>query len=128
MPRIHRVITLAAVTVATAITLSTTAKADDDDIDHDARRIQRDQQDTKSDFERTLHDAERGRPVGRDIDRLREDQRNTQEDRRRFQRDVDERVGDPGDDSFARSKGVHPNAVTKERPKGHQRGFSHDER
>jgi hypothetical protein len=133
MPRttsnIHRVITLAVATVATAITLSTIARAQDDDrIRGDARDIQQDRQDTANDTNKLLRDATQGGSVERDLRRLREDQQNTQEDQRRFNRDVDQRVGDPGDSGEVtpdrriapdrRSAPVQPNAVVRQRPQG----------
>jgi hypothetical protein len=101
---INRAITLAVVTVATAITFSTTASAEDR-INRDAREMQRDREDSARDRQRLLQDATEGRDVGRDVDRLRHDQRNSREDRRQFDRDVDQRIGEPGDvDAMARSR------------------------
>ena len=118
---IHHVITLAVVTVATAITLSTIARAGDDDrIRGDAQDIQQDRQDTANDTNKLYRDAVQGGSIDRDLRRLREDQQNTQEDQRRFNRDVDQRVGDPGDsgevEPMRRSAPVQPHAVTRSAP------------
>jgi hypothetical protein len=128
---IHRVLTLAAVTVATAITLSTTAKADDDDVSRDAREVQRDREDTVRDTKRLERDIQEGRSIDRDLDRLQEDRQNTRDDRRRLERDVDRQgnPGDPGDDPNAISKhqvGKHPTGKVEKHSTGkvekHQKG------
>ena len=127
MPRttsnIHRTITLAAVTVATAITFSTIARADDSDrIRRDAGDVQQDRQNTARDTNQLLRDATQGGDVGRDLDRLRQDSRDRAEDNARLNRDVNSAVGDPGDvDSMARTKNtpmMHPQNVTTQRPQG----------
>ena len=127
MPRttsnIHRTITLAAVTVATAITFSTIARADDSDrIRRDAGDVQQDRQNTARDTNQLLRDATQGGDVGRDLDRLRQDSRDRAEDNARLNRDVNSAVGDPGDvDAMARTKNtpmMHPQNVTTQRPQG----------
>ena len=127
MPRttsnIHRTITLAAVTVATAITFSTIARADDADrIRRDAGDVQQDRQNTARDTNQLLRDATQGGDVGRDLDRLRQDSRDRAEDNARLNRDVNSAVGDPGDvDAMARTKNtpmMHPQNVTTQRPQG----------
>jgi hypothetical protein len=125
MPRttsnIHRVLTLAAVTVATAITFSTIARADDaDKIRQDATSIQQDNQDRARDTQKIFQDAVSGGNVGHDIRRLQEDSQDSAQDRSQFKHDVDRAVGDPGDvDAMARTRSaVHPQAVTTQRPQG----------
>jgi hypothetical protein len=122
MPRttsnIHRAITLAAVTVATAITFSTIARADDDStIRQDATNIQQDRQDNARDTQKLFQDAVSGGNVGHDIRRLQEDSQDAAQDRSQFKHDVDRAVGDPGDvDAMARTKDrgapVHQQNVT----------------
>src|SRR5580704_12573286 len=73
---IHRVITLAVVTVVTAITFSTTANARDRAVRSDAGDIQRDGQDVRRDREDLGRDTEK---LLRDVERG---------DARRLQRDV----------------------------------------
>ena len=126
MPRttssIHRVITLAAVTVATAITFSTIARADDADrIRRDAGDVQQDRQNSARDTNQLLRDATQGGDVARDLDRLRQDSRDRAEDNARLNRDVNSAVGDPGDvDAMARTKNapMMRQNVTTQRPQG----------
>jgi hypothetical protein len=115
MPRttsnIHRVIILAAVTVATAITFSTIARADDADIARDAKNIQADHQDRSRDTQKLFQDALQGGNIGHDVRRLQEDSQDAAQDRGQFKHDVDRAVGDPGDvDAMARTRSapVHP--------------------
>jgi hypothetical protein len=109
MPRttsnIHRAITLAAVTVATAITFSTIARADDDSIRNDAKNIQADRQDQSRDTQKLFQDALQGGNIGHDVRRLQEDSQDSAQDRSQFKHDVDRAVGDPGDvDAMARTR------------------------
>ena len=125
MSNIHRIITLAVVTVGAAIPLSTIASAQDNTgIGQDAKDIQQDRQDTSTDTQRLFRDAVQGGSIDRDLRRLREDSQNTAEDNARFKRDVDRQVGDPGDvDAMARTRSapMNPQAVTKGRPQGLQK-------
>jgi hypothetical protein len=126
MPRttsnIHRVLTLAAVTVATAITFSTIARADDEDnrIRGDAKNIQADRQDQSRDTQKLFQDALSGGNIGHDVRRLQEDSQDAAQDRSQFKHDVDRAVGDPGDvDAMARTKNapmMRSQSVTTQRP------------
>ena len=127
MPRttsnIHRTITLAAVTVATAITFSTIARADEsDNIRNDAKNVQSDRQDNARDTQKLLQDAVSGGNISHDIRRLQEDSQDNARDQSQLKHDIDRAVGDPGDvDAMARTKNtpmMHPQNVTTQRPQG----------
>ena len=128
MPRttsnIHRTITLAAVTVATAITFSTIARADEsDNIRNDAKNVQSDRQDNARDTQKLLQDAVSGGNISHDIRRLQEDSQDNARDQSALKHDIDRAVGDPGDvDAMARTRSApaqsHAVPMQMQRPQG----------